>query len=408
MRKIGVFIVVFMLAVGFVGCTEQDLDSEISENQHDKIYPSGQILVENSCETLIDGVNLLEGAIDGSKYYQTKADQRADLPGLPGNSTDLLVWSMDIRFDQEGAGFTPMGRGDKWGTCVRARTMDGKYQLVVQTGGNSFTRYMEIDSDEWYHIELMGKYSAPDAFFYMLVWKYNQNGERTELRIFDNVNLRNLYANNHSGASFFRVEPNTSVDNVRIFKPAVDNLILSTSSDVLLSGQELQFDVNGSRYGIKLNLEETVYYQIYDANGKPLNDPSITIDNNGLLKVGQFATDQDIFVHAVDGEGTLSNTIKIEIKSSSTLEILSLGFNEEFTKVIDLELAKNFYYEGSAVCIIEVYDHNQVLRDSVIRNIAGNLVPVKEPYLVPINYSLPSEFVKDTWQIKVFLVSSID
>lgn len=79
-----------------------------------------QALVENLCETPIDGAGLLEGAVDGSKYYRT--NEVMDLPGLLSDSMDLLVWSMDIRFDQEGAGFTPMGADEKMGTCIRSHT----------------------------------------------------------------------------------------------------------------------------------------------------------------------------------------------------------------------------------------------------------------------------------------------
>lgn len=368
-----------------------------------------QALVENLCETPIDGAGLLEGAVDGSKYYRT--NEVMDLPGLLSDSMDLLVWSMDIRFDQEGAGFTPMGADEKMGTCIRSHTRREKYQLAAQAGSTVYTPYMEIDPEQWYHIELMGKFSSPDSFMYMLVWRYNEKGERTDLQIFSNVNRRNLNANNHQGAAFIRVEPNTSIDNVRIFRPGFDQLLLSAPTDLVLSGENLQFAVKGFRYGIELAVDGAgaVNYFVYDdKNQHPLTDPNITIDNHGLLRVGQSAKDQEINVWVTSLDGAAKDIMKIKVKSSNVFQVVSLGTNEEFTKIIDLELVKNFYVDEQAVCVIKVYDEKQNLVDVVTRNIASSLIPIKESCIIPIDYSLPSDFHQNTWQIKVAIVSSVD
>ena len=243
---------------------------------------------------------------------------------------------------------------------------------------------------------------------YLLIWEYDSVGERSNLRTFANISLRNLYQNNHSGAAFFRIEPGTSVDNVRVFQPVVSELILNTTSEVVLSGQGLQFIAKGSRYGIELNLETAIYYQIYDSNDQPIDDPQIVIDNNGFLQVGQFAEEQTIFVKAIDAKGTLSNSVPVSIKSSNTLDIISLGFNQDMTEIVDLEIFKNFYYEGTAVCVIDVYDHNRILIDQATRNIASNIVPIREAFVVPVYYQLPADFDLQTWQLKVAIYSSIE
>ena len=148
MKKTNVLTVALLLILAIGIGKAQELDSGVNR-------PVGQILAENLCEDPRGGVTVQAGAVDGSQYYQV--NDRTDIPALQGNSMDLLVWVMD---DQEGAGFTPMGNGERWGTCVRSRTMNGKYQLTVQTGGNSYTPYIEIDPSQWYYIELMGKYSS--------------------------------------------------------------------------------------------------------------------------------------------------------------------------------------------------------------------------------------------------------
>lgn len=364
---------------------------------------AGQILVEYDCETAIEGVTMSAGAPDGSNYFFT--EETVDLPGLSEDSMDLLVWSMDIRFDEEGAGFTPMSTDDRLGTCVRSHTRREIYQLAVQAGSTVFSPLTEIEPEQWYYLELMGKFSAPDSFMYMLLWRYTEHGERTDLQIFTNVNRRNLNANVGQGASFIRLEPNTGVDKIRIFKPAVDVLTLSSNADLVIAGQELQFTVEGSRHGIALTLDQ-MSYQLYDGNDKPLNDPNITIDSSGVLRVADFVADQDIFVKAIDLGGTISDPVQITIKSNSALQIMSAGFNEELTKLVDIELVKNYDYDGSAVLAIEVYDQEGSLYETVTRNITADVIPIRETYIFPVDYTLPSQFNHTQWQIEARIVSS--
>lgn len=367
---------------------------------------AGQILVEYDCETPIEGVAVMAQAPDGSNYFVT--ERAVDLPGLPEDSMDLLVWSMDIRFDDEGAGFTPMSTDDRLGTCIRSHTRREQYHLAVQAGNTVFSPLTQIERGQWYHLELMGKYSAPDSFMYLLLWRYNEQGERTDLRIFANVNRRNLNANVGQGASFIRLEPNTSVDNIKVFKPAVDSLTLSANSDLVIAGQELQFSVEGFRYGIALTLDQSISYQLYNASGQPLDDPNIMIDRDGVLKVAAFVPDQEIVVKAVDIGGAVSNPVPVTIKSNSILQIVSAGFNEERTKLVDLEVIKNFAYDGPAALVIEIYDSSGSLSETVIRPLAVENIPIKESYLLPVDYTLPSQFDHDQWRIAVTVFSSFD
>ena len=277
------------------------------------VFASETFLVEIAGETEIEGASLLTGAIDGSQYYFTNA--QIDFPGLEEDNMDLLVWSMDIRFDQEGSGFTVMGSDEKIGTSIRSHTRRDQYHLSAQAGRTVFTPYTVIEPDAWYHVELMGKFSAPDSFMYLLLWRYDEDGQRKNLQIFSNVSRRNLNANVNQGASFIRVEPNTSIDNLRIFHPAVDHLVISAPTDLVVAGQDLQFISEGSRYGIDINVEGIVDYIILDANSEPLNDDQITIDKNGLLQVGEFVPDQSILIKAFDSEGTASDPFALAIKS---------------------------------------------------------------------------------------------
>lgn len=366
---------------------------------------AGPVLVEYDCETPLKGAALKPGAPDGSSYWFTET--AVDLPGLPEDSMELLVWSMDIRFDEEGAGFTPMSSEDRLGTCIRSNTRRDKYNLAVQAGSTVFSPITEIEPGQWYHLELMGKYSAPDSFMYLLLWRYNEEGERTDLQVFANVNRRQLNANVGQGASFIRLEPNTSVDNVRIFQPTVDSLTLTANADLVVAGQEVEFLVEGSRHGIALALGNTVSYQLFDANGNPLADPNFTIGSDGVLRVADFVPDQELIAQAVDLGGAVSNPVTVSVKSNSALQIVSAGFNQALTKLVDVELIKSYDYDGTAVLVIEVFDPQGNLYEMVTRNIAVDLVPVKENYTMPVNYTVPEGFNPADWQLKARIVSSV-
>ena len=75
---------------------------------------------------------------------------------------------------------------------------------------------------------------------------------------------------------------------------------------------------------------------------------------------------------------------------------------------MDIEIEKNFVYEDTVVCLIEIYDQDQVLQVSATRNINANLIPVKQSLKIPLNYPLPESFDNQTWQVKVSLLSSVE
>lgn len=182
------------------------------------VVSAATLLVENTCEEPRQTVKVEPGAPDGTNFYQTTYAE-IDLPGLAENSMEDLIWAIDIRFDAEEAGFTPMSTNVKWGTCVRSKTMDdGVYTLVIQTGGSSWDTYFPIDTTTWYHIELAGSFSTEDGQIDMTVWEYDADGNKTNEQKFENVNRRNFWGGNFSGAAFVKVNPNTSVDNVNIYK----------------------------------------------------------------------------------------------------------------------------------------------------------------------------------------------
>ena len=57
------------------------------------------------------------------------------------------------------------------------------------------------DTNTWYHIALVGRYSAADANVDMYVWKYNSDGTKTFVQKVTGMPLRNMAASNGNGVS---------------------------------------------------------------------------------------------------------------------------------------------------------------------------------------------------------------
>ena len=85
--------------------------------------------------------------------------------------------SLDVRFDADGAGFTPEDKGDK---KVAGAVVFRNGTIQMQRGGKDYTdTKIGADTNTWYHIALVGRYSAADANVDMYVWKYNSDGTKT-------------------------------------------------------------------------------------------------------------------------------------------------------------------------------------------------------------------------------------
>lgn len=317
----------------------------------------------DSCDTAAANLVLSEDTSpDGTKYltnesYEGKSAAGCCFGGLSENSKADIMWEADVRFNTDGSGITPYDNGDKkLGTCVRRHDVDGTPMLSIQTGGDKFENYIEIDPAKWYHIVLIGRFSAPDAATNMIVYGY-EGSEMKHLGTFENVNQRNLSANTNNGASHWNVHIGTSVDNLKITMLGADALSVSSNSSEITAGNVMQFTYDATRQGAYIT-KPAVTWEVYNSdNSAPLNDASITIDSAGVLSVGIDAAEQNIYVRAT-AESGISASKKISVKavdiSGVKFDTLTLSAAREYVSADEpLTISAAASKNGEAVSLSE-------------------------------------------------------
>ena len=327
----------------------------------DEVYDHDSVEYENSCDTAnIDGLVAGEGtAPDGSAYLQN-VDYDPDgkgtgacFGGLAENSKADIMWEADVRFDADGSGITPYDNGDKkLGTCVRRHDVDGVPNLSIQTGSTDYTNYLEIDPAKWYHIVLIGRYSAADAQTDMIVYEYD-GADKVLKGTYTNVNQRNMSANNNNGASHLNVHVGTSIDNVRVTMLGADTLTITCEGTDITAGNTKQFSYDATRQGAYIT-KPAVTWEVYDAaNANPLEDENITIDQNGILNVGINAAEQTINVRATAASG-LTASVEINVKavdiSNVKFDLLELTADSDYVSASEpLEITATASKDGEPV-----------------------------------------------------------
>jgi len=313
---------------------------EPGTNKPDGIYKYDTIIMENDCNTDPDAEGIAlstDNAPDGTKYFINTSNEVKGGAGYPfasigGNSTADMMWEADVRFDAEGSGITPYSKDNgKLGTCVR-RHGD---KLSIQTGSSSFTPYADIADGDWFHIVLIGRYSAPDAKTDMIIYKY-VDGVKTYVDTFENVNQRNMSANNGSGADHINVHIGTGIDNVKVTKLGADKLTITADADEIKAGNTMSFEYGATRQEQYIT-KPAVVWSIYNAdNTAEVSDENITINENGLLNVGLDAAAQTINVRATAESGVFaSKEIKVNAVDISGVKFdtLTLSADKEYVSV---------------------------------------------------------------------------
>ena len=289
-----------------------DYDSTLAEEKFDAA-PAGATL-----ET--------EGAPDGSSYI---VSGDADIDGLCSIGADSMadmLWEGDIFMNEEGAGFSIRNKANNYGTCIHMNNG----QFAIQTGGSSYTRYAAVPVDKWLHVELKGRYSAPDARIDMTVYYYNDDGTRTLVDTYPAVNLRNLSANNKAGAMDITVHAHTSVDNLRATLLGADAINIVDYPESIKGGNTSQITYGATRQGEYIT-SPAVTWSVYNSdNSAPLEDENVTISATGLLNVGLNAASQTVYVRATAESGVYGSVpVQIEAVDASDVKFDTLTLSTE-------------------------------------------------------------------------------
>ncbi|MDO5397939.1 MAG: glycoside hydrolase family 2 TIM barrel-domain containing protein [bacterium] len=321
----------------------------------DGIYEYDTVAASNDGSNVVSGTTAGEGVSWDGTSYLTSA-QEADIISIDADSTADIMWSADVRFDQVGSGFSPKNKSNNYGTCVRRQDKDGKSYITVQTGGSSYTYYNEIDPAKWYQVVLIGRYSAPDAKADMIVYEYNGT-EKTYIGTYENVNLRNLSANNKSGAKKITAELGTSIDNAKIVMLGADTLQVTSEDDTLKAGNAMPFSYSASRQNAYITAP-SVTWALYESDGStPVTDESITVSSTGLLNAAIDAPSKTILVRATAESGIYAEkaiTIKAADISNVKFDTLTLTAEKNYVSADEpLTITASATKNGEAVTLEE-------------------------------------------------------
>lgn len=307
-----------------------------------------EILLDDRCESEIENVKLMEDSVDKTKFY--RCENGVDLGFLPYETSSDFKYELDIRFNNEGCGFSFMKKG-KWNSCIRIKDN----HLALQTGGNSFTKLCEIDLSAWYHFTFLGR-TNKDAnsvtYGHIILEKY-ENGERCQRQVFKNVNLRN-----NAATHYINVFGGCDIDNLYATVPAPTKLELNSDGESVVAGGSVQYSPLSFYEDLEMHGVNTsdITFELYCGEQK-IEDENITIDINGLLNVKPLVPSQEILVKAVSKSGGLSATKALKIITGSIFSVEKIGVSEKGDEITQLVVRKNFAaYKDNVTFAIAFYN----------------------------------------------------
>lgn len=374
-------------------------ESEILENGLDYY---------DDCSEEHEGAALIEsGAPDGSSYYQKTGDN-ADLCSMDfstSGTSEFCVWGMDIRFDENGAGFIPKNQSGTKGnlaTCVVRKDQGGTPWLAIQTSGSKFSYLTEIDSDVWYRIMLRGYYEAEGSRIDLYLQAFDQEGNLTgEIQKFEDVNKRNNKAPRR-----LVMNGGTSFDNVRVYNVAPGKVELTAAGDVteIYSNSSLQFTpaVYTARDEKMPSTTTSVNYQVYRNGEQVVLEAEIS--ETGLLKVLGSTVDQNFTIRAISKlETSVFGEKTLHVKAVAPIVVKKIGFNEDYSRLVSIRADVNQIYDTGIVFIVGIYDENGTMKKSFAKTLEADAMGTGSEVKINVNGEMPSDFDREKDVIKVFV-----
>ncbi len=359
-----------------------------------------EVILNDLCEEEIAGVLLQEGSIDNTKYYHIEGG--CDIGFLPYETSSDFIYELDIRFNNEGCGFSFMKKG-KWNSCIRIK--DGHFAL--QTGGNSFTKLCEIDLDKWYHMTFLGRTNKdvnPVTYGHIILEEYDNEGKKVSRQVFERVNLRNNAATHYINAF-----GGCDIDNLKATVSVVTKMEMTSDTDSITSGGEVTFSVRRfwgelEMYGIDTN---DITFSIMDADKNVIDDERIKIDSFGKLTVDPLYEGGEIWVRAQSKASLKECEKSVKITSGDIFTFKGIGLNEKKDKVTAVKVVKNFAaYKDSVAFVVGFYDENGGLVSLDYKTLSGKDIELGES-VVSLDFAVPMGFDFDKGKVKAFALTSV-
>lgn len=369
----------------------------------------------NAAEELMiaPGIRFKTGSWNGSGYYDV-ISTTYDFEGFSGNTSENVLYSADLRFNKDGAGWIIWDQSKgKQGLQVIAR--DGRLGIVKDSG--TPPTYLDIDSESWYNVQIMCSTGGGSPYANLIVYKYDENGKKVNPKdgtenvpfIQLDIPMRNL---GQSAANHIQIQAGTSVDNVLTIKTVPDQIQVSLDKSAIFAGDSLQATATASRKGVsyKTLSSDLIKWSVYDSDNQYPVDPEkvkVEINASGKMTTDALVEAQTLYVRASTIDGTLFDSKPVEIQSSDIFAVNTIGFNPDYTKVVSLDITKHYYYRDDVSFVVCVYDNTEsTLKSITTKKMKGKDITSGDS-TITVNAELPADFNQESDVVYVYTITSV-
>lgn len=322
------------------------------------------------------------------------ADTYTDLDGWDEELMSRCIFEADVQFKGEGSGIMLRSADNtKDGTTIRAVMRNDKLTLAADGGtGSNYIYYIELDTEAVYHISLIGSYGVNNGEIDMTVDIYDAEGNNAETKEYYMILMNKMYASSGVGPEHIRVEANTVADNIKVTELRPDGLKLVSPPAAITPGSSMTITARPERQGEELDYAMQVSYSV--------TGEGVAISPDGVLTADADAPQQTVTVTAAGGG--FSDSAEIAVMTEDIFTIEGAILNEDKTVLEALTATKNYFFDGTAVFVIMVYDTNGTLSDSFIKYVPAKAIGTRTETEIAIGYTLPEGAENDTIEIRAW------
>lgn len=387
----------------------EGLSYKNSCNTAEDVPSAGAILVDDAEDRAPDGTAYLKGStetddllLDGVAFeviFSSKA------------VSSFCTWEADVMFTDEGTGFSIRNNAGATNGKVNTTLVygDGYIRFSKATG----TKLCEASLNTWYHVNIMGAYGQgeEDAVLKINIYEYAVDGTLNEVgeAAYPGMKYGDLLRNDYAPTRFV-VNPGTCVDNLAMYEMPAKALNITPNGNInVTAGESVQFSSQlyaDEAETLKMTGYDVIYELLTEDKSDYLISDTITVTpETGLLNVAGQAESQTFTVRArcVDFP-EISDDITVTVSSVPMLEFIGAGFDETYTKLVNLKYNQYYENEGDIQFITVFYNADGILIDMYIKELAYADQKTGET-IITLNRDLPEGFDVNTGEMKVFVWS---
>ncbi len=361
------------------------------------------LAASDPCETMSTAITNMEGSWDGSGYYNVTAEYH--FAGMPSDTTEYVLYSADMRFKQDGSGWT-IWNVNKGKQGLQITTSGNQLGIRKDSNNVNYVPGLTIDSETWYHVEIIACTGlGGNSYASILVWKIDENGNRvnpndgSESPVIENgITMRNL---GESTANHIAINPGTDVDNVVTAKAVPDAIEVTCADESVFAGNSVTAACSLMRKGA-IMAATGVAWEVCDEDQFPIESDDFSIVD-GTMSVDAVAPAQDVYIKA--SVGGMSGYVKISVKTSDIFEVTGLGISEDGKRIKTIHINKMFPYNDDVTFIIAIYDENGAMKGVAVNKKYGDAI-AEGASKIDMEYTLPEDFNSETDTVKVMIWTS--